>query len=116
MESQAAQKIPAGTCESSSTSPLINRMNITFAPHRSTFALRLRIGPGRRSRTSTFEFKARRAAVTPSRNEISGHWDSNPEPCADLALTPLIRRLLSQLSYAPESVSYAEKFGRGGRS
>src|ERR1051326_8757197 len=31
-------------------------------PHRSTFALRLRIGPGRRSRTSTFEFKARRAA------------------------------------------------------
>jgi hypothetical protein len=31
----------------------------------------------------------------------SGHWDSNPEPCADLALTPLIRRLLCQLSYAP---------------
>ena len=32
---------------------------------------------------------------------VSGHWDSNPEPCADLALTPLIRRLLCLLSYAP---------------
>jgi hypothetical protein len=31
----------------------------------------------------------------------SGHWDSNPEPRADLALKPLIRRLLFQLSYAP---------------
>src|SRR6266403_1324138 len=32
---------------------------------------------------------------------VSGHWDSNPEPRADLALKPLIRRLLFQLSYAP---------------
>ncbi len=32
----------------------------------------------------------------------SGHWDSNPEPCANLALTPLIRRLLYRLSYAPK--------------
>jgi hypothetical protein len=35
------------------------------------------------------------------KKRTSGHWDSNPEPCADLALIPLIRRLLSQLSYAP---------------
>jgi hypothetical protein len=38
----------------------------------------------------------------------SGHWDSNPEPCADLALTPLIRRLLFQLSYAPSKLVAAE--------
>src|SRR3989442_15753177 len=31
----------------------------------------------------------------------SGHGESNPEPRADLALKPLIRRLLYQLSYAP---------------
>jgi hypothetical protein len=44
--------------------------------------------------------------VAPSRIEtISGHWDSNPEPCAYLALTPLIRRLLSQLSYTPKLVA-----------
>ena len=42
----------------------------------------------------------------PARN--SGHWDSNPEPCADLALTPLIRRLLYQLSYAPLRLVAAE--------
>jgi hypothetical protein len=39
--------------------------------------------------------------ATPSRKRISGHWDSNPEPCANLALTPLIRRVLYRLSYAP---------------
>ena len=38
----------------------------------------------------------------PSSFHWSGHWDSNPEPCADLALTPLIRRLLYRLSYAPK--------------
>src|SRR6476660_8137794 len=44
--------------------------------------------------------------VTPSRIESnSGHWDSNPEPCADLALKPLIRRLLYLLSYAVELVA-----------
>src|SRR5439155_25369564 len=45
--------------------------------------------------------------VTPSRKKskrISGHWDSNPEPRADLALTPLIRRLLYRLSYAPSKL------------
>ena len=47
--------------------------------------------------------------LTPSRIEqISGHWDSNPEPCADLALTPLIRRLLCRLSYAPRKVVAVE--------
>ena len=35
----------------------------------------------------------------------SGHWESNPEPCASPALTPLIRRLLYRLSYAPLSWS-----------
>ena len=39
--------------------------------------------------------------VTPSRKKVTGHWDSNPEPRADLALKPLIRRLLYRLSYAP---------------
>src|SRR5256714_10215600 len=37
----------------------------------------------------------------PQEIRTSGHWDSNPDPCAYLALTPLIRRLLFQLSYAP---------------
>jgi hypothetical protein len=31
----------------------------------------------------------------------SGHWDSNPEPCAYLALTPLIRRLLCPFELCP---------------
>jgi hypothetical protein len=31
----------------------------------------------------------------------SGHWDSNPEPCANLALTPLIRRLLCRVELCP---------------
>ena len=39
---------------------------------------------------------------------ISGHWDSNPEPCANLALTPLIRRQLCQLSYAPSKLVAVE--------
>ena len=52
-------------------------------------------GCGRRSRTFIFGFKARRVAgYTILQQEVSGHWDSNPEPRADLALTPLIRRLL----------------------
>jgi hypothetical protein len=40
--------------------------------------------------------------------KVSGHWDSNPEPCADLALTPLIRRLLYRLSYAPGNLVAVE--------
>jgi hypothetical protein len=48
--------------------------------------------------------------VTPSRKRLTGHWDSNPDPRADLALKSLIRRLLYRLSYAPS------KFGRGGRN
>lgn len=32
---------------------------------------------------------------------MTGHWDSNPDPRADLALKSLIRRLLYQLSYTP---------------
>src|SRR2546425_11429685 len=39
---------------------------------------------------------------------ISGHWGSNPEPCANLALTPLIRRVLFQLSYAPSKLVAVE--------
>ena len=47
--------------------------------------------------------------VTPSRiKQTSAHWDSNPEPCADLALTPLIRRLLYRLSYAPGTLVAVE--------
>ena len=47
--------------------------------------------------------------VTPSRKKRnSGHWDSNPEPCANLALTPLIRRLLYRLSYAPSKLVAVE--------
>ena len=38
----------------------------------------------------------------------SGHWDSNPEPRADLALRPLIRRLLHQLSYTPSELVAVE--------
>src|SRR5437879_7247189 len=38
----------------------------------------------------------------------SGHWDSNPEPRADLALKPLIRRLLYRLSYAPSKLVAVE--------
>ena len=38
----------------------------------------------------------------------SGHWDSNPEPRANLALKPLIRRLLFQLSYAPSKLVAVE--------
>lgn len=44
------------------------------------------------------ESKYRRLRV-----EVSGHRDSNPEPRADLALTPFIRRLLFPLSYAPSN-------------
>ena len=39
--------------------------------------------------------------LCPVSQSWSGHWDSNPEPCANLAPIPLIRRLLFQLSYAP---------------
>jgi hypothetical protein len=49
--------------------------------------------------------------VTPSRKgdkRVSGHWDSNPEPCADLALIPLIRRLLYLIELCPEKLVAAE--------
>ena len=48
--------------------------------------------------------------VTPSRksHRVSGHWDSNPEPRADLAPKPLIRRLLYRLSYAPSKLVAVE--------
>lgn len=48
--------------------------------------------------------------VTPSRksDRISGHWDSNPDPRANPALTPLIRRLLYRLSYAPSKLVAVE--------
>ena len=46
--------------------------------------------------------------LNPSALFWSGHWDSNPEPCADLALTPLIRRLLYHLSYAPSKLIAVE--------
>ena len=39
--------------------------------------------------------------VTPSRKKVTGHWDSNPDPRADLALKSLIRQLLYPLSYTP---------------
>jgi hypothetical protein len=60
-------------------------------------------------------------SATDHKQPVSGHWDLNPEPCADLALTPLIRRLLYQLSYAPEVKTRLvpgglRLNGRGGRS
>ena len=64
------------------------------------------MAPGEGLEPSTSSSRPGVLPVTPSRNEtISGHWDSNPEPCADLALTPFIRRLLYRLSYAPEKWS-----------
>ena len=60
------------------------------------------MAPGEGLEPSSSSSKPGVLPVTPSRNEtISGHWDSNPETCADLALTPFIRRLLYRLSYAP---------------
>ena len=50
---------------------------------------------------SASESKSDVLPFTPSCKKDSGHWESNPEPCASPALTPLIRRLLYQLSYAP---------------
>ena len=39
---------------------------------------------------------------------VTGHWDSNPDPRADLALKPLIGRLLCQLSYTPSKLVAVE--------
>ena len=39
------------------------------------------------------------------RHGVSGHWDSNPEPGANLALTPLIRRLLYRIELYPVEFS-----------
>ena len=50
---------------------------------------------------SASESKSDVLPFTPSCKKDSGHWESNPEPCASPALTPLIRRLLCRLSYAP---------------
>ena len=60
-----------------------------------------RVAPGEGFEPSVSSSKPDVFPFTPSQKVTSGHWDSNPEPCADLALTPLIRRLLYQLSYAP---------------
>jgi hypothetical protein len=96
-----------------------------------------RCGCGRRGRTFIFGVKARRdcrlhhpakgghgeggdagtgrksdVSVSPRRpfslSVLSGHWDSNPDPRANLALTPLIRRVLFQLSYAPSKLVAVE--------
>lgn len=72
---------------------------------RSKYLQRMLIGCRRRSRTFGFGVKVRRVAVYTILQKDSGHWESNPEPCASPALTPLIRRLLYRLSYAPLSWS-----------
>ena len=61
------------------------------------------MAPGEGVEPSSLDSKSNVLPITPSRN--SGYWDSNPEPCADLALIPLIRRLLCQLSYTPACVA-----------
>ena len=69
----------------------------------------LKFGCGRRSRTFIFGFKARRVAgYTIPQERMTGHWNSNPDPRADLALKSLIRRLLYQLSYTPSKLVAVE--------
>src|SRR6266540_6513815 len=71
--------------------------------NRSTFLRLKRLAAGEGIEPSSSGSKPDVLPITPSRksHRVSGHWDSNPEPRADLALKPLIRRLLFQLSYAP---------------
>src|SRR5947207_12740375 len=106
----AAQNRPVETCERSSTSAPTKRMNTTS---KSTacflfvesieipVATLKEMAAGEGVEPSSSSSKPDVLPVTPSRKKVTGHWDSNPEPRADLALKPLIRRLLYRLSYAP---------------
>src|SRR6266849_5970582 len=78
--------------------------------NRSTLLRLKRLAAGEGVEPSSSSSKPDVLPVTPSRKKLqrSGHRDSNPEPGANLALTPLIRRLLYRLSYAPLKLVAAE--------
>ena len=78
--------------------------------NRSTFLRLKRLAAGEGVEPSSSSSKPDVLPVTPSRKKfrVSGHWDSNPEPRADLAPKPLIRRLLYRLSYAPAKLVAVE--------